>query len=84
MSFLDAFFGYNQISMHLSDVAKTTFMTDDANYIYEVMPFGLKKAGATYQRLMDKVFRGLIGYSVEVYVNALVEKWHLKAGYHRG
>jgi len=48
MSFLDAFSGYNQISMHRTDVVKTTFMTDDANYVYKAMPFGLKNAGATY------------------------------------
>jgi len=43
MSFLDAFSGYNQISMHPPDINKTAFMTDDTNYVYEVMPFGLKK-----------------------------------------
>ena len=45
MSFLDAYSGYNQISMHPRDKEKTTFMTADANYYYEVMPFGLKNAG---------------------------------------
>ena len=48
LSFLDAYSGYNQISMHHSDRGKTAFTTDDANYFYKVMPFGLKNAGATY------------------------------------
>lgn len=48
MSFLDAFSGYNQIIMHPSDIVKTAFMTDDANYVYKAMPFGLKNASATY------------------------------------
>ena len=55
-SFLDAYSGYNQIPMAASDMNKTAFIIDDANYFYNVMPFGLKNAGATYQRLMDKVF----------------------------
>jgi len=74
MSFLYAYSGYNQISMHPRDKEKTAFMTADANYYYEVMPFGLKNAGATYQRLMDKVFKGLIGRAVEVYVDDIVVK----------
>ena len=74
MSFLDAFSGYNQISMHPSDIAKTAFTTDDANYAYEVMPFGLKNVGATYQKLMDKIFKGLIGHNVEIYVDDMVVK----------
>jgi len=48
LSFLDAYSGYNQISMHPKDKEKMTFMTVDANYYYEVMPFDLKNAGATY------------------------------------
>jgi len=48
MSFLDAFSSYNQISMHPYDKSKTAFMTDHANYAYEVMPFGLKNVRATY------------------------------------
>jgi len=49
MSFLDAYLGYNQISMHPRDKEKMTFMVDDANYIYEIMSFGLKNTSATYQ-----------------------------------
>jgi len=60
MSILDAYSGYNQISMHPRDKEKTTFMTADANYYYEVMSFSLKNVGVTYQRLMDKIFKGLI------------------------
>jgi len=74
LSFLDAYSGYNQIPMAASDMSKTTFITDDINYFYKVMPFGLKNAGATYQRLMDKVFSHLMGQCVEVYVDDMVVK----------
>jgi len=76
MSFLDAYSGYNQISMHPRDKEKRVFMTADANYYYEVISFGLKNAGATYQRLMDKIFKGLIGRVVEVYVDDIVVKFN--------
>ncbi|XP_020229044.1 uncharacterized protein LOC109810075 [Cajanus cajan] len=55
LSFMDAYSGYNQIRMHPADEDKTAFIADQANFCYRVMPFGLKNAGATYQRLMDKV-----------------------------
>jgi len=74
LSFLDAYSGYNQIPMYGPDRSKTAFITDRANFCYEVMPFGLKNAGATYQRLMDRVFRGQIGRSMEVYVDDMVVK----------
>jgi len=74
LSFLDAYSGYNQIPMAASDMNKTAFITDDANYFYRVMPFGLKNVGATYQRLMDKVFSHLMGKCVEVYVDDMVVK----------
>ena len=74
LSFLDAYSGYNQIPMVLSDMNKTAFITDDANYFYKVMPFGLKNVGATYQRLMDKVFSHIMGKCVEVYVDDMVVK----------
>jgi len=66
--------GYNQIPMAATDMNKTAFISDDANYFYKVMPFGLKNAGATYQRLMDKVFNHLMGKCVEVYVDDMVIK----------
>nr|KYP64356.1 Retrovirus-related Pol polyprotein from transposon 17.6 [Cajanus cajan] len=74
LSFLDAYSGYNQIMMYPPDEVHTSFITDHANYCYRVMPFGLKNAGATYQRLMDKVFHQQIGRNMEVYVDDMVVK----------
>ena len=53
---MDAYSGYNQIPMEKMDKKYTTFMTESRNYYYNVMPFGLKNVGATYQRMMKKVF----------------------------
>ena len=72
LSFLDAYFGYNQIAMHPGDEDKTAFMGEAANYCYKVMPFGLKNAGITYQRLMDRILHLLIGRNVQVYVDDMV------------
>jgi len=66
LSFLDAYLGYNQIRMYPADEEATTFMTERSNFCYRVMPFGLKNAGATYQRLMDKIFNDLLGKTMEV------------------
>jgi len=74
LNFLGAYFGYNQISMHPKDKEKTTFTTDGANYFYEVILFGLKNAGATYQRMMDTIFKGMIDKNMEVYVDDIVFK----------
>ncbi|XP_072066796.1 uncharacterized protein [Arachis hypogaea] len=74
LSFMDAYSGYNQILMHPSDQNKTAFITEFGNYCYKVMPFGLKNAGATYQRLMDKIFAKQIGRNIEVYVDDMVTK----------
>ena len=49
-------------------------MTDFDNFYYEVMSFGLKNAGATYQRLMDQIFKWMLGRNVEVYVDNIVVK----------
>ena len=76
LSFLDAFLGYNQIKMHPRDESKTTFMTETCSYCYKVMPFGLKNAGATYQRLMDKVLAPMLGRNVQAYVDDMVVTSH--------
>ena len=54
MSFLDTFQGYHQIPLVLSDQENTAFVIPTGNYYYKVMPFGLKNAGATYQRMMTR------------------------------
>jgi len=72
LSFLDAFSGYNQIMMHPRDKCKTTFMTELSCYCYKVMPFGLKNARATYQRLMDRVLVPMLGWNVQAYVDDMV------------
>ncbi|XP_077242568.1 uncharacterized protein LOC143883090 [Tasmannia lanceolata] len=67
-------FGYNQIRMYESDIPKTSFVTDQGTYCYRVMPFGLKNAGATYQRLVNKLFKEQIGRNMEVYVDDMLVK----------
>ncbi|XP_016164417.1 uncharacterized protein LOC107606929 [Arachis ipaensis] len=62
------------ILMHPEDQNKTAFITEHGNFCYKVMPFGLKNAGATYQRLMDKVFQQQIGRNMEIYVDDMVAK----------
>ena len=56
LSFMDAFSGYNQILMNEDDQEKTSFVTSQGLYYYKVMSFGLKNAGATYQRLVNCMF----------------------------
>ena len=60
-SFLNAFFSYHQIPMFCSDKEKTTFITSQGLYCYNIMLLGLKNAGATYQRLITKIFKPLMG-----------------------
>ena len=74
MSFLDAFQRYHQIALAPEDQEKTVFISPDANYHYIVMPFWLKNAEATYQRMMTRMFRDKIGCTVEVYIDDMVVK----------
>ncbi|KAK0607141.1 hypothetical protein LWI29_010029 [Acer saccharum] len=74
LSFMDAYSGYNQIKMHKPDEEKTTFTTDQGLYCYTVMPFGLKNAGATYQRLVNRMFARQIGKNMEIYVDDMLTK----------
>ncbi|KAM1773354.1 hypothetical protein ACFX12_042864 [Malus domestica] len=74
LSFMDAYSGYNQILMNPSDQEHTAFTTDKGLYCYKAMPFGLKNAGATYQRLVNSMFAEQIGKSMEVYVDDMLVK----------
>ena len=74
-SFMDGFSGYNQIMMAVMDKIKTAFITEWGTYCYKVMPFGLKNAGATYQRAATTLFHGMMHKEVEVYVNDMMVKF---------
>ena len=74
MSFLDAFQGYHQIPLALDDQEKIAFVTPIRNYHYKVMPFDLKNAGSTYQRMMTRMFESLLGKNIEIYIDDMVVK----------
>ncbi|GFZ15738.1 hypothetical protein Acr_25g0001470 [Actinidia rufa] len=61
MSFLDAYRGYHQIALHGPDQEKTAFITPRGVFCYKVMPFGLKNTGATYQQMVTKMFKPVLG-----------------------
>nr|GFB35506.1 reverse transcriptase domain-containing protein [Tanacetum cinerariifolium] len=71
--------GYHQIQLAEADEEKTAFHTGHGVYCYTKMLFGLKNAGATYQRLMDKAFASQVGRNIKVYVDDLVVKSYTEA-----
>ena len=72
--FLDAYKGYHQVQMAAEDEDATAFHTERGTFCYTKMPFGLRNAGATYQRVMDQVFEEQVGRNVEAYVDDMVIK----------
>ena len=60
--------------MHLPDAEKTSVITPHGLFCYNVKPFGLKNAGATYQRPVTKMFRPLLGKTMEVYIDDMLVK----------
>lgn len=81
MSFLDAYFGYNQINMNPEDREKISFIMDFGTYCYNVMSLWLKNVGATYQWLVNKMFEKQTGKTLEVYIDYILVK-SLNAGHH--
>ncbi|KAA3469334.1 protein NYNRIN-like [Gossypium australe] len=77
-SFMDGFSGYNQIKIHPEDMEKTTFIILWGTFCYKVMPFGLKNAGATYQRAMVTLFHDMTHKEIEVYVDDMIAKSRTK------
>jgi hypothetical protein len=72
LSFLDAYSGYNQIKLKKEDEEKNAFIAPYGVFCYQVMPFGLKNAGVTYQRMMQKCLRSQIGRNIKVYIDDMV------------
>jgi hypothetical protein len=68
----DAYSGYNQIKLKKENKEKTAFITPYDVFCYQVMPFGLKNAGATYQRMMQNCLGSQIGRNIQVYINDAV------------
>ncbi|KAL0405817.1 UNVERIFIED_CONTAM: Pro-Pol polyprotein [Sesamum latifolium] len=71
---MDASQGYHQIMLAPKDRKRVSFITSAGTFCYVAMPFGLKNAGATYQRLVDKIFRPQIGRNIEVYIDDILVK----------
>jgi hypothetical protein len=76
LSFMDGNANYNQIFMASEDIHKTAFRVPGVVGLFEyvVMTFGLKNAGATYQRAMNYIYHDLIGKLVEIYIDDVVVK----------
>jgi hypothetical protein len=72
LSFLDAYSGYNEIKLKKEDEEKTAFITPYGVFCYQVTPFGLKNAGATYQRMMQNCLGSQIGRNIQVYIDNVV------------
>ena len=69
---LDLFSGYHQVAMNDEDKEKTAVITPDGLYQYNVLPFGLCNAPATFQRLVDRLFHRMKWTSILVYLDDLV------------
>jgi hypothetical protein len=69
---LDAYSGYNQIKLKREDEEKTAFITPYGVFCYQGMPFGLKNAGTTYQRMMQNCLRSQIGRNIQFYIDDVV------------
>ncbi|KAL0386251.1 UNVERIFIED_CONTAM: hypothetical protein Sradi_3019400 [Sesamum radiatum] len=74
LSMMDASQGHHQIMLAPEDHKRVSFITSDGTSCYIAIPFGLKNAGATYQRLVDKIFRPQLGRNMEVYVGNMLIK----------
>ena len=71
---MDAFLRYNQIPMSEENQEKTTFVTSQGLYYYKVIPFKLKNAKATYQKLVNHMFNKQIRWNIKVYIDDMLVK----------
>ena len=81
ISFMDSFSGYNQIKIAPRDMTKTTFTIEWRIYCYTIMPFRLKNAGATYQRMGTALLHDMMHNKVDVYVDDMILKSKDRGGH---
>jgi hypothetical protein len=74
LSILDCYSGYHQIALKEEDQIKTAFITPIGAYAYTTMSFGLKNAGATYQRAIQLCLAVQLHRNVEAYMDDMVIK----------
>ena len=74
VSFLGCYSGYHQIALKEEDQIKTAFITPYGAYTYKTMSFGLKNAGATYQRVIQLCFADQLHRNIEAYVDDAIVK----------
>ena len=63
----------------MDDQEKTAFVIPTRNYHYKVMPFGLKNAGSTYQKMMTRIFEPQLGKNIKIYIDDMIVKSKLKS-----
>ena len=80
-SFMDGFAGYNQIMMAIIDKLKTSFTIEWGGLLLLVMPFGLKNAEATYQRMATALLHDMIHKEIEVCVDDMMVKSPTREGH---
>ena len=68
-SFIDCFSGYHQVHIHVDDRYKTAFITEWGAYVWVVMPFGLKNAPPTYQRIVNQIFKDYLNDSMKLFLD---------------
>ena len=68
-SFIDCFSGYHQIHIHADDGYKTAFITEWSAYVWVVMPFGLKNAPPTYQRIVNQIFKDYLNDFMKLFLD---------------
>jgi hypothetical protein len=74
LSFLGCYLGYHQIALKEEDQIKTAFISPFGAYAYTSMSFGLKNAGATYQRAIQLCLANQLHRNVEAYMDDVVIK----------
>lgn len=74
LSFMDAYRSYHQIALAKEDQEKMAFISPRGTYCYNVIPFALKNARATFQRAVTKMFPSKLGKNLEAYIDDMVCK----------